>query len=176
VNETGDAAALRPAALGFALVIGLHNAEEWLTFPLHPESWTAAQRHFGLALAPPDWAQFELALGLATVLPWALLAWIGSGRANAARAFVLTGMTSAILANVMVPHIPLTLLERGYTPGIASAVLINLPFCLWVLARTRHGGTLGANGWRIAVLGGLLCLPLVLLAVMAISGGLAGAA
>lgn len=167
---------LRPAALAFALVVGLHNAEEWLTFPLYPESWTLAQRHFGLAMARPDWGQFELALGLATVLPWALLAWIGGGRANAARAFVLTGMASAIAANVLVPHIPLSLLERGYTPGIASAVLVNLPFCLWVLARTRRMGVLAAHGWRIAVVGGCLCLPLVLLAVMAISGGLGGTA
>ncbi len=40
---------------------------------------------------------------------------------------LLFGYIAAMLINVFVPHIPATLIFRSYTPGVVTAVLINLP-------------------------------------------------
>lgn len=32
-----------------------------------------------------------------------------------------------MLVNVFVPHVPASILFRGYTPGVVTAVLVNLP-------------------------------------------------
>jgi hypothetical protein len=42
-------------------------------------------------------------------------------------AYLLFGYAVAMLMNVLVPHISATLVFREYTPGVVTAVLINLP-------------------------------------------------
>ena len=42
-------------------------------------------------------------------------------------AYLLFGYAAAMLGNVLIPHIPATLVFREYTPGAVTAVLINLP-------------------------------------------------
>ena len=42
-------------------------------------------------------------------------------------AYLIFGYIVTMLANVFIPHIPASLLFRSYTPGVVTAVLINLP-------------------------------------------------
>lgn len=37
------------------------------------------------------------------------------------------GYIVAVLANVLIPHLPATLVLRSYTPGVVTACFINLP-------------------------------------------------
>jgi hypothetical protein len=47
---------------------------------------------------------------------------------QSAWAYLLIGFAAAMLMNVFVPHVPATLAFHEYTPGVLTAVLINLPF------------------------------------------------
>src|SRR5215469_16087519 len=42
-------------------------------------------------------------------------------------AYLLFGYIVTMLVNVLVPHVPSALVFRSYTPGVVTAVLINLP-------------------------------------------------
>jgi hypothetical protein len=45
-----------------------------------------------------------------------------------------------MLANVFIPHIPASLVFRSYTPGVATAVLINLPVMSYLSRRAVQEG------------------------------------
>jgi hypothetical protein len=54
----------------------------------------------------------------------------------------------AMLANVLIPHISLTLALRRYMPGVVTAVALNLPsLSLLVLFAVRQGYV---SGWKAA--------------------------
>jgi Protein of unknown function with HXXEE motif len=40
-----------------------------------------------------------------------------------------------MLVNVVVPHVPVAIVFRGYAPGVVTAVLINLPLMAWLAWR-----------------------------------------
>jgi hypothetical protein len=42
-----------------------------------------------------------------------------------------------MLLNVAAPHVPLAIWYAGYTPGLLTAVAVNLPFLPMLLARAR---------------------------------------
>jgi len=70
---------------------------------------------------------------------------------------------AAMLANVLIPHIALTLAMRRYMPGVATAVALNLPLLsLLVVMAIREGYVSGlkAAAYSVGVAGALLlCIP-----------------
>ncbi len=83
---------------------------------------------------PPTAGAFAWSAALATVLP-AIAYWAGAARGPRSRWTTLAGWLQAVfLVNVFVPHLAATLWLRRYTPGVASALLVNLPLS-WVVLR-----------------------------------------
>ncbi len=85
-------------------------------------------------LHPPSPGGFAWAAALATIIP-AIVYWSGAARGPRSRWTVLAVWLQALfLVNVFVPHVAATLWLRRYTPGVVSAVLVNLPLS-WVVLR-----------------------------------------
>src|ERR1051326_6782000 len=68
-------------------------------------------------------------------------------------AYLLFGYITAMLANVLLPHVPATLAFGQYTLGVASAVLINLPVMSVLLFRAvREQCVSGLNAIAAALM------------------------
>jgi hypothetical protein len=55
---------------------------------------------------------------------------------------------ATMLANVFLPHIPISIAVHGYTPGLVTAVVLNLPLLSLLLRqalRERY-----VSGWKAA--------------------------
>jgi hypothetical protein len=120
------------ALIGLTLV--LHNTEEYFTFPTFLSS-PGGRLSGWFSLAGPLHISRELhvALVLATVLPLLVIAWAILSQHKALLVAVLL-VESVLLVNVGA-HVLASLLEGGYAPGLITAVLINLPFGIYVLRR-----------------------------------------
>jgi hypothetical protein len=64
------------------------------------------------------------------------------------------------LANVLIPHVALSLAKRSYMPGVATAVTLNLPvLSLLVMMALKEGYV---SGWKAAEYSvGVACLVLL---------------
>lgn len=119
------------ALIGVTLV--LHTTEEYLTFPIFLSSdnrlhrWLPAPR---LLQSPHD---LHLALVMATVLPLAVITW-AILRPNKILLISALFLECILLVNAGW-HILAALVSGGYAPGVISALLINLPFGVYVLRR-----------------------------------------
>jgi hypothetical protein len=120
------------ALIGLTLV--LHDTEEFFTFPRFWSSsvgqlprWLSPQ---GLVHNPQD---LRVALVIATVLPLGVIAWAILRPRKALLVSVLL-LESILLVNAGW-HILASAVRGGYAPGIVTAVLINLPFGVYVLRR-----------------------------------------
>jgi len=117
----------------FALAITLHNAEEaWL---LPAWSRSAGRWH------PPVGAwEFRFAVGILTVLAYLVAGLSASGGKGSVGAYLLAGYALAMLLNVVFPHVLATIALRRYTPGTATAVLLNLPLTVLLLSTAIQSG------------------------------------
>src|ERR1700759_2500439 len=119
------------ALIGATLV--LHTTEEYLTFPAHLSS---AKRSLRL-LSPPEFLRntqsLRVALVMATVLPLAVIAWAILRPRKALLVSVLF-LECILLVNVGW-HIFAAWVRGGYAPGVITAIMINLPFGVYVLRR-----------------------------------------
>ena len=119
------------ALIGVTLV--LHDSEEFLTFPAFLLSDERLRRWLwphGLLQNPQN---LRYALVLATVLPLAVIAWTIL-RPRKARLVAVLFLESILLVNAGW-HIFAAVLRGGYAPGVLTAVLINLPFGVYVMRR-----------------------------------------
>ena len=119
------------ALIGVTLV--LHTAEEYLAFPSYLSSASRLSRW----LPPPgllhNSQSMRVALVMATVLPLAVIVWAILRPRKALLISVLL-LESILLVNAGW-HILAALVRDGYAPGVITAVLINLPFGVYVLRR-----------------------------------------
>ena len=153
------------AAIGLTLV--LHTIEEYATFPE-----LLSSRDAGL----PEWLhpnkflhnahELRIALVIATVLPLVMIAWaiLRPGKGLLISALLLE---SILLVNAAW-HVLAAMVRHGYAPGVVTAVLINLPFGVYVLRRAVKEQWIGT---RTA---GLLIGIALVLHVVAVGSLLAG--
>ncbi len=109
----------------------LHNAEEAFTMKgLEVKSSIAF-------IQPPTYSQFLVAVSILTIA--VAVAYIVAIRSKNPKIylFISTAVAAALLFNVIVPHLVGTIYNCGYTPGVAAAVLLNLPFSLAVLVKNK---------------------------------------
>jgi hypothetical protein len=104
------------ALIGATLV--LHTTEEYLTFPGYLSS---ANRLLRL-LSPPEFLQHRQSLRVALVM------------ATVLRLVSVLFLECVLLVNVGW-HIFAAWVRGGYAPGVITAVMINLPFGVYVLRR-----------------------------------------
>src|SRR5215210_562333 len=147
------------------VVIALHNAEEALTAPAYlPRVGEYVARVPVLrdaGVVAPSLQQLYIALVIVTVVPALLIGWATTGRQSAAKRGVVAVVAAALLWNVFLPHISAMVAFRGYAPGGLTALLVNLPICIYFFRRSSKEGMLvrGEMGW--VILFGLLLLALV---------------
>jgi hypothetical protein len=137
----------------FPVVITLHNAEEAIWFP----GWSKGAGRWYASFAPSV-ARFGVTV--LTVLAF-VVTWLSarSGR-QTVWTYLAFGYMVAMLANV-IPHIAASVATRSYTPGVVTAVVLNMPvLSLLVVLALRNGYVSGwmAVAYSIAVPGLLLLL------------------
>lgn len=119
----------------FPIAVTLHNSEEAIWLP----AWLA--RHAHLVPVQPNPTLFRLAAALLAVAAFVITYLSGRKGRETVWAYLLFGYIVAMLANVFLPHLPASLVLRAYTPGVVTAVLINLPVMSLLAVRAV------ADGW-----------------------------
>jgi hypothetical protein len=104
----------------FAIAVTLHNLEEGLWFP----QWS--QKVSGWP-HPVGKFPFRLAAIVLTGLAYFLAYLSALGGKGSLGAYLLAGYGFAMLVNVFFPHAIATARFRQYMPGLATALLLNLP-------------------------------------------------
>ncbi len=146
----------------FPIAVTIHNGEEavWM------QGW--ASRHAGqLPMHPPGALLVRVALIALVIAAFAVTYLSEREGPRSVWAYLLFGGIVAMLVNVFVPHMPAALLFRSYTPGVVTAVLVNLPvmsYLAWRAVRERwvSGGRAAAFGVGVPVgLGGAIFLLMV---------------
>jgi hypothetical protein len=125
----------------FPIVVTLHNAEEAIWLP----SWSKRAVLWHNPVTP---GSFRFAVAVLTVLAFAIT-WLSaeSGK-QTVWTYLAFGCMAVTLANVLIPHIALTLMLRSYMPGVATAVALNLPvLSLLMVFAVREGYV---SGWKAA--------------------------
>jgi hypothetical protein len=155
---------LRFDVLRWVLVpaIALHNFEEWLTFRDYRGMSAPLSQLLGMKATQPDWPATQFALMLVTLLPAAMIISCSIGRQSARKDWAICWISGIFFANIFVPHIPATIAAGGYSPGIVTAILVNLPLSLLIFRAVRREGRLSVAQLTLAMVAGLTTLPLAI--------------
>lgn len=84
-------------------------------------------------LAPVNYPQFLIALGVVTVIPYLVVA---LGVCKLAVELLVLVQTTMLLTVVF--HVGAALALRNYTPDLLTALCLNLPFSIWLLRRAMR--------------------------------------
>lgn len=138
----------------FVVAVALHNLEEAIFLP----AWS---RQAGRWRHPVGAGEFRFAVFVLTVLAGlaALLATL-QGRESFG-AYVVSGYALAMLLNVLVPHVLVTIATRRYMPGTVTAVALNLPVSAILLRQAFREEYISPASF--ALLGPAVVLAIVLL-------------
>jgi hypothetical protein len=152
----------RRALLWFIpLIITVHNLEELFTMPRALDemagkvpAWLA--RVIPIHPFPPTYQQYAITILIVTVLPYLLALLGGARRARGLRTFLLAELLMVMLVNVL-SHVVMMNVLNGYAPGLATALLVNLPFALYFFGSgLRQGWLKGSDLGAMALIALLL--------------------
>jgi len=125
----------------FPIVLTLHNAEEALWLP----GWS---KRAVLWHSPVTPGCFRFAVAVLTALAFAVTCLSALSGKQTVWTYLAFGYMAAVLANVLIPHIALTVALRSYMPGVATAVAFNLPvMSVLVVLALREGYV---SNWKAA--------------------------
>jgi len=115
------------------LLLTLHNLEEAVFMKGFLDRFAAR-----IPILPSvSYGQFLLALGLVTLAPYVFAA--SGPLERRSRAFLLVlGTQMVVLVNVAA-HLAVAIWARGYAPGLVTALLVNLPFSVFLFRRALRG-------------------------------------
>ena len=133
-------------SLAFTTAVLLHNAEEAWLLP----RWSRAQCLYRpVGDGEFRWAALLLSLAF-LVLTAQQLRW---GHQLEVLSAVFAAYVIALLVNAVIPHLALSLLQRRYMPGTASAWLGVVPLGLaWLQATAMEGRLhLTAHAWTLGL-------------------------
>ena len=154
--------------LGLGVIL-LHNLEEALTAPQWLDAHAAELRvRFGLERIPA--ASAPAFLTSLTILTAVILVWIAfasRARPRSAGVYGCVFLFAVFFGNALVPHLAGAMLLGAYVPGVATAVLLVIPFTvLWSVKAFREGWVRGPAFFAAAAVGllfyGLLGVPALL--------------
>jgi len=115
--------------------VTIHNLEEALFMPAFLQTRNDSIPAGLRSLLPPiTYRQFLIPLIILTAMPY-LIAWFGNlERERSVSVYVLLGLQVVMLYNVLA-HIVMAAAMGGYAPGVVTALIVNLPFSLYLLRR-----------------------------------------
>jgi hypothetical protein len=137
----------------FPIAVTLHNAEEAIWMP----GW-AARHGSELPVHPPPAGEVRAALLALTLLAFILTALSARKGPQSIWAYLTFGYIVAMWVNVLVPHLPASVIFFSYTPGAVTAVLINLPVMSYLAVRAV--AEQWVTGWKAVV--AAIAVPAVL--------------
>ena len=114
---------------------------------------------------------FLSALALATLIPLGLIAWAAM-RPQSRAAQWSAALVQAIIALNVVSHVGAAAALRGYTPGLITAVLLNLPFSAYFFGRAVRDAWLPRRALLATLPAALLAHGPGLLGIFAIARSL----
>jgi hypothetical protein len=117
------------------LLVTLHNAEEALTFPRYLPRVAAL---LPSSVPAPTYPQMLVALGVATVIPILAAGWAHARPTSRTALWVLLLIQVVVLVNVVSHLVVATLVLHDYAPGLATALVLNLPFSVHLLRRAAR--------------------------------------
>ena len=135
--RTWMASKRRRASILLSGALCLHNLEEAVSYPIARPRVSNLAAGVWPQLQLPMADAFRWALLILTIAVLALLLWAATTRNEGAAWLVIKVVAFVLLANVLVPHVPAAILLGGYAPGVVTAVALNLPVGVWVLALAR---------------------------------------
>jgi hypothetical protein len=111
------------------IFFALHNLEE----ALFMESWS---KRLPLKIHPTvSTRQFIIAVTFITIAGFLLTFFGVEYLANQTGCLMVLGIQIILFFNAFIPHIASTILFRMYSPGVITAVLIILPFSVYLFRR-----------------------------------------
>lgn len=130
----------------FPIAAMLHNGEEAITMP----AWDL--RHAAqLPVRPPGALEMRIAFLALTLAAFGVTYLSARKGPQSIWAYLTFGYMIAFLVNVFVPHVPVSIVLRGYAPGVVTAVLINLPLMsVLALKAVREKWV---SGWKAVAFG-----------------------
>jgi len=157
------------------VVLVVHNAEEALTLSAYLGRLQALMPVWlenmvgGTVSLKQGWLALILVslVGLLMGLP------VGMKREDRLALFLPLAVLAALLLNV-VSHLVIAVRLGGYGPGLVSALLLVLPFSLWLLQRAWRERWLSPRLLLSLPLAALVLHGPVLLGLLAMARGLAG--
>jgi len=110
----------------------LHNSEEAIMM-----YGKAAESPVSF-VKPLNFSQFLIAVTFLSVV--AIIAYIAAmkSKSSSVYLFISTAIAAAMLLNVFIPHIAINLMTLKYTPGLTTAVTLNLPISLLMLSKNKQ--------------------------------------
>lgn len=123
------------------ILLALHNAEEAIFFPRYlpfvlarlPSGWQAVA-------GPVTSGQVWLALAAVTAIAFGVAAWAHRRPDSRAAVWILLLIQATMLVNASWHAAAAVILFGGYAPGLVTALLLNLPFSIYLLRRARREG------------------------------------
>ena len=128
----------------FPIAVTLHNTEEAIWLP----AW-AASHASQLPVHPPPALEIRLALLALAILAFAVTGLSARKGPETFWAYLTFSGMVALWVNVMVPHLPATVVFHSYTPGVVTAVAINLPGMSYLGVRAMAEEWV--SGWKAAL-------------------------
>jgi hypothetical protein len=110
----------------FPIAITLHNLEEAIWLP----AWSNKAGKWHRPVAP---SSFRFAVAVLTALAFIVTIWSAISGPERVGTYLLTGYALGMLLNVLLPHLIATIALRSYMPGLATAILLNLPITVLML-------------------------------------------
>jgi len=108
----------------------LHNLEEAFGFSrfVYPPA-------LPLDFVPLQSNAMILAIGIITVIAWALILWVNHQQKETNRKNLLIILASIFLVNAFFPHIVGSIILHRYFPGVITSIVLFLPYSGWILPK-----------------------------------------
>lgn len=152
----------------------LHNAEEAIAVRRDLPQMLEHLSQWGLGFGDVTYAQMLVALAVATLITFALVAWAVHRPGRVSALWVTLLIQVVVLLNVFSHLAAAFFVMRGYSPGLITAVLINLPFSLYLLRRAVMEQWLSRRALWLTIPAALVVHGPLLLGLIRLSGGLTG--
>jgi hypothetical protein len=145
--------------------VALHNLEEGFAAEAYfPRVKDLLRQHVPATMLAsiPGLEQFYIALAGATLVPVVLTVIATTGKPTPLKPYLVAVIAMGLLLNVFIPHVPAAVALGGYAPGVATAVLVNLPVSIYFGRRSLREGRVDRRG---LVLTAAIALTILLLGV-----------
>jgi hypothetical protein len=132
-NEPGAVLWLIPIALT------LHNAEEAATFPRYlPLVQTRLPLFAQPFVARVDFAQLQVALAVATIVPFLVIAWAAFRPRSLVARWSALALQAVVALNVLSHVMVASVVLKGYSPGLVTALVVNAPLSAVLFRRAAR--------------------------------------